>query len=134
MMEQAYIAGLMHDIGKVVLLATKDYPRNIFNYMRENNVRFTAAEYKVLGSSHSEVGAYFLALWGFPESSSDTVQNHNHRERIDLSTFSVQNAVFIADIILKDPSMTIDKMKSLNLGIHPQDWVDYIDANILSNL
>ncbi len=134
MMEEAYISGLMLNIGKIVLLATEDYPRNILNYMKENKVRFSDAEYKLLGSSHSEVGAYFLALWGFPESCSETVLNHNHRERMDFSTFSVQNAVFIADLILKDPSMTIDKMKSLNLGMHPQDWVDYIESNILSNL
>lgn len=129
MMEEAYIAGLMHDIGKVVLLSIEEYPENIFNYKKEHKIRFSSAEYKIYGTSHAEIGAYFLTLWGFPEASSKTVFTHNNPSKINFEKFNVQSATYIANAIAYDKEMDLDKLKGLNLGIYPNDWLNYLEAN-----
>lgn len=63
-----FTAGLIHDVGKVVLSATfrKAYVQ-IANEMKQSpTLRFTELERKYLGYSHSEVGAILLKKWNFP--------------------------------------------------------------------
>jgi putative nucleotidyltransferase with HDIG domain len=65
--EEAYVGGLLHDIGKVVL---NDYVRFgygvIVKLVEEEHIPFTEAEYKVLGFDHSEVGALLVERWELP--------------------------------------------------------------------
>ncbi|MBU1095792.1 MAG: HDOD domain-containing protein [Bacteroidetes bacterium] len=127
MMEDAYIAGLLHDIGKVVMLSLHDYPENIFDMTKEKNIRYSQAEYSIYGTSHSEVGAYFLTLWELPESIVNAVYSHKRNSGIDFSNFTVPNAVYIANQLTDDEDMTLQTIKSLKLGPFPQNWLDYLE-------
>lgn len=131
MMEQAYIAGLMHDIGKVVMLCVDEYPKDVFDYMEKHNTRFSNAEYKLYGVSHAEVGAYFLSLWGFSDRSAESVYLHNNPDQLDLERFSVQSGVYIANALANDDEMNLSKLKELNLGVHPAEWIKYLEENNL---
>ena len=64
-----YLAGFLHDIGKIVLLSSFPKDFTIMLSLAGNN-RFTQLhiERQVFGSSHTDVGGYLLALWGFPRS------------------------------------------------------------------
>jgi HD-like signal output (HDOD) protein len=60
-------AGMLHDVGKIVLC--KNYPENymkIFQMVHDNRVTFTEAENEVLNISNGEVGAYLLDWWDIP--------------------------------------------------------------------
>jgi len=59
------VAGMLHDIGKVLLAANlpQEYERAI-EIASETRVSMIAAERKVFGVSHAEVGAYLLGLLG----------------------------------------------------------------------
>ena len=92
MMEDAYIAGLLHDIGKVVLLELKDYPSKVFQLMEKENIRYSQAEYKLYQTSHAEVGAYFLALWGVPERIINAVYSHKHDLNPEITHFTFEIA------------------------------------------
>ena len=129
MMEDAYIAGLFHDFGKLIMLAISDYPDKVFSYMEENSTRYSTAEYKLYGTSHSEVGAYFLTLWGFPDRTADAVFMHNNYNSVNFETFSVPNALFIANLLAGDENLNVEDLKKLNLGVHPKDWLQYLDDN-----
>ena len=63
--DAAYVAGMLHDIGKVLLAANlpQEYGQAI-EIASETRVPMIAAERKVFGVSHAEVGAYLLGLWG----------------------------------------------------------------------
>ncbi|MBI5903160.1 MAG: HDOD domain-containing protein, partial [Deltaproteobacteria bacterium] len=67
--EDAFIGGLLHDIGKVVL--NNEYPNEFARVMERvynDSVQFTAAELEVFAFSHRELGAMIIKKWGFPES------------------------------------------------------------------
>lgn len=131
MMEEAYIAGLLHDIGKVVMLSVNGYPDNIFSMVEAKNLRYTNAEYNIYGTSHSEIGAYFLTLWGLPERTANAVYSHNNPSMVDFNKFTVENAVFIANLLAHDKNLDLSDMQKLNLGVHPQSWVDYLSEKNL---
>ncbi|MBU1100913.1 MAG: HDOD domain-containing protein [Bacteroidetes bacterium] len=131
LMEEAYIAGLLHDIGKIVMLSVDGYPDNIFSMVENKKIRFTNAEYNIYGTSHSEIGAYFLTLWGLPERTANAVFSHNNPTMVDFNKFTVENAVFIANLLAHDKNLDLHDMQKLNLGVHPQDWVNYLEEHNL---
>jgi putative nucleotidyltransferase with HDIG domain len=67
--EEAYIGGLMHDIGKIVL---NDYVHFgysiILRLVEEDGVPFCEAERQVLGFDHAQVGGLVMEQWNLPES------------------------------------------------------------------
>src|SRR5205085_1759132 len=76
--DDALIAGLLSDIGYLVLVAEcPDQIQAARKMANEEKTPLHAAEKKILGASHAEVGAYLLALWGFPYSLVEAVAHHH---------------------------------------------------------
>lgn len=72
-------AGLMHDIGKIILM--KNYPKqyeDVFNDVLKNSITFSQAEEVSLGVSHDDIGAYLLNWWGLPDSMVEAALYHHH--------------------------------------------------------
>jgi HD-like signal output (HDOD) protein len=98
MCDEALIAGLLHDTGKLVLAA--NLPREYAKAMtlaREEGIAVEQAEQRVFGASHSNVGAYLLGLWGQPDSVIEAVAFHHQPSQSASPTFSVLTAVHVAN-------------------------------------
>jgi len=61
-------AGLLHDIGKIVLINNfTDKYRNVLEIMNDHRGTYiTEAEKKIMGISHQEIGGYLLNWWELP--------------------------------------------------------------------
>ncbi len=94
--KEAYTAGLLHDIGKLILLKYPKYMEECF----KNGTSSYSDEYDKLGTSHAEVGAYLLRLWNLPERIINAVAMHHND--LDLSVIDLNSAVKIADIVNQD--------------------------------
>jgi HD-like signal output (HDOD) protein len=66
--EEAYVGGLLHDVGKVVL---NDYVHFgyglIIKEVEEEHIPFTDAELKIIGFDHSTVGSLLVERWNLPK-------------------------------------------------------------------
>ena len=66
--EQAFMGGIMHDIGKLAMLMVDDA-----KYMEIQRIKITenitdlAAETEMLGSNHTELGLLLMEKWRMPE-------------------------------------------------------------------
>ncbi|MBS1724940.1 MAG: HDOD domain-containing protein [Armatimonadetes bacterium] len=66
--DQAFTAGLLHDIGKVALSVWLENKTSlVVKYAEQVGVSFDQAERKVLGYDHCEVGEYLALNWNLPE-------------------------------------------------------------------
>jgi HD-like signal output (HDOD) protein len=67
LVEEAYVSGLLHDVGKLVLAGNlaEQYQQAIETARREK-ITLPAAERKIFGADHADVGGYLLGLWGLP--------------------------------------------------------------------
>lgn len=76
--DHAYIAALLHDVGKLLLRAhcPEEYTR-VFEEVRGSNRRVAEVEAEQLGLTHAEVGAYLLGLWGLPPEVVQAVASHH---------------------------------------------------------
>jgi len=78
MAEDAFLAGLLHDIGRLVLAANlPDQYRQVLHCARQLEAPLEEAETTVLGATHTEIGAYLLGLWGLPQSVVAAVSGHH---------------------------------------------------------
>jgi putative nucleotidyltransferase with HDIG domain len=74
----AFIAGLVHDIGKIVIAtAFPDAHAAIVRRLADTELPPSEVERSVLGTSHGEIGAYLLGRWGLPLPVLDAVAHHN---------------------------------------------------------
>ena len=72
--DAAWTAGLLHDVGQVVLsISLPDLYSAIMNRVQEPGCSLLQAERDELGTTHAEVGGYLLRLWRLPESIVDAV-------------------------------------------------------------
>jgi putative nucleotidyltransferase with HDIG domain len=76
-----YIAGLLHDFGKVVFaqFLAEEF-RGALMYSFENSVPLHAAEQKVIGVDHGLVGALLAKRWAFPDYLVDCIRDHHNPE------------------------------------------------------
>jgi len=74
--EEAYLAGLLHDVGRLALLsvAPNDYASN---FMAKDDERLCEIEKNTLGITHSEAGAWLIERWNLDSFLSDSVRYHH---------------------------------------------------------
>lgn len=78
-LDEAYVAGLMHDLGKLVLAVLLPVEYNgILELVRLENRPLHQVEKQVLGCTHGEIGAYLVGLWGLSESVMHALAYHHH--------------------------------------------------------
>ena len=98
--EEAFTAGLLHDIGKLALAA--NHPvlfREIFRLMRTDKVSALEAELSIFGTTHSDIAACLLATWGLPWSLVTAVALHHRPMAGADQGFSALTAIHVANAI-----------------------------------
>jgi len=76
----AYIAGLLHDIGKLVLSQHfQEYHDACIKYAAENKLRTVDAEIKLLGIDHGHIGSWLTQRWNIPEDITEAIAQHHIR-------------------------------------------------------
>jgi putative nucleotidyltransferase with HDIG domain len=74
-----YTGGLLHDLGRVILASDPglDY-RRVLEQAGPGGFLTTALEMELYGTTHAEVGAELLLLWGLDARLCELVRNHHH--------------------------------------------------------
>jgi len=78
---EAYAAGLLHDIGTVVLRQTDpDRFQAVIAMVRDQGETIEEAERGLFGSCHAEVGAWLAERWGLPADLVEAIACHHRPE------------------------------------------------------
>lgn len=101
--EDAFAAGMLHDIGELVLAGAfvDDYAEVAASAI-DGPQLVHMCERAAFGVSHAEVGAYLLSLWGLPFSVVDAVAYHHQPGLSNAAALDVVGAVHIADFITQE--------------------------------
>lgn len=97
--QQTFTAGVLHDIGKIVLGSFLEVDGNaIARLANIEAIPFEMAERQVLGTDHAEAGAALLEYWQFPTVLVQTVRWHHHPERV-VGNQRLVDLVHVADLL-----------------------------------
>ncbi|TWU60253.1 Hydrogenase transcriptional regulatory protein hupR1 [Rubripirellula tenax] len=100
LVDDSFIAGMLHDIGKLILAA--NLPEKYGEASRiasEENLPMWQAELQVFGTTHAEVGAHLLGLWGLPNPILEAVAFHHRPSDAGTKSFTPLTAVHVADVL-----------------------------------
>jgi HD-like signal output (HDOD) protein len=116
--DQAYTAGLLHDVGMLVFAANvlKQYDA-MLKTAHDQGVQLWEVERQELGITHAEVGAYLLGLWGLDDPIVEAVAFHHHPSDCVGTTFSPLTAVHVANVLQQELSQqkTGDVLSQIDL-------------------
>jgi len=124
--EEFFIAGLVHDIGKIIQLEYfTDQFMETFQYAQKHKTLFFDAELKLLSYNHQQTGDYLASKWRLPKHLQYTIASHHAPDPND-SNFITAAVVHAADIYVraldygnggdtKIPRISADVWQSLGL-------------------
>ena len=77
--EYAFLTGLLHDLGKIILLSTKkEIVDQIADQVKERKIKTsTIMEEISIGISHSTIGEIVARKWNFPDYLVEAIQHHH---------------------------------------------------------
>jgi HD-like signal output (HDOD) protein len=129
--EAAFLAGLLHEIGLVILL--DNFPQQFgaaCDIARKKRSPLSSELIETFEASPPQVAAYLLELWGMPAEVVNAVALHEHPERDSRGQSPLSTVVYTADQIsarrapphaFAMPDWNVDYLKTLG-------WWDRIPA------
>jgi putative nucleotidyltransferase with HDIG domain len=97
----AFTAGLLHDIGKIVELQYMEADfANALQQSRESKMELWEAERQILGVDHGQIGAWLAEHWELPRGVQETMQYHHHLDRAQIQPELVAT-VTLADLLVR---------------------------------
>lgn len=121
--EVTFIAALLHDAGILALAsAMPDEFTRVLDAVEQQHCSQVEAEEAVFGTSHAEIGAYLLGLWGIHSMAVEAVAHHHHPSRIHHNGLDCSIAVYLADLIAHGLEGPEDKPEGD--GLEPADRVE----------
>lgn len=135
MIGNAFVAGLLHDVGKLLLFSLKqqEYDQAV-DQARISTLQLQDAELEIFGASHSDVGGYLIGLWGLPGQVVESITFHHRLDSYPEPSFCPPVITHTADYIyyhLK-PGNCIGEPPQLNTSIlsqigmldHVPKWIE----------
>ena len=133
----AYEAGLMHDIGKLVLAtAAPACVAQAASLVAAGGRSVGEAEQEVFGCDHGVVGAYLLDLWGLQPAIIEVVAYHHRPAASSVGAFGPLVAVYAANALLAATRSSLADVSGLDgewlarIGLDSRIpvWRDRLDA------
>jgi HD-like signal output (HDOD) protein len=143
LISDTFLAGTLHDLGKLILLSSlPDQYRQVIDTAEDRNIVVPEAELSVFGATQSSVGSYLVGLWGFSSPIIEAIAFQNSIGSYPVSNFTPALAVHVANVLYyrNRPDEIIGRPLPLNmeviehLGLHDEsvEW-ERICADIMQS-
>lgn len=124
MASMAYTAGMLHDIGLLVLAtAAPDHLEAALARARDTGEPLHLVEHELYGVTHAEIGAYLLGAWGLPYPIVLAAAYHHCPQEVESAAFGPVGAVHVVNALI-----------SAQLGEDSAGCVEQVDTEYLESI
>jgi HD-like signal output (HDOD) protein len=130
LVEDAFIAGLLHDAGKIILDPyVRERKKEFKTLLKEGEHEFIEAEKEILGFDHAEVMSRASRFWRYPETQSTAIRYHHYPSRsgnselafiVHLADYAAKKAGFNSEETASSPE--IDPRTLEHLGFQEEEF------------
>ena len=135
--DSAFSAGLLHDVGKIILVCFLDDEYKRFKEARDTNNTMMDCdlEKEVLGYNHAEIGGLLTEQWKIPGKLTEAILHHHHVEEVN-SDSALSCIVYLANYLAKKTFYELDDKHQIGtadtrvlnfLGISEDDFEELED-------
>ncbi len=115
MADEAFTAGLLHDLGKLVLAANLPVVyQEVLQICKQQSLNLADAERRKFGASHGEIGGFLLGLWGLPDSIIEAVSLHHNPGSAANQVIAPLTAVHVANALIHNPEEDVGSPPELD--------------------
>jgi HD-like signal output (HDOD) protein len=108
------MAGLLHDLGKLILAINFGKPyQQVLSEAQASKRNSWQLEYDAFGTSHAEIGAYLMGLWSLENPIIESIAFHHRPAKSMSSNVGLLTAVHIADALDHEQSSSSDEGSDL---------------------
>ena len=99
--DYAFISGLLHDVGKLVLAANlPEQYDGVLARTHTGEIALHEAERDVFGATHAEIGSYLMGLWGLSDAVVEALAFHHAPMKHGGEGFTPTTAVYAANLLV----------------------------------
>ena len=131
-LEECYMAGLLHDLGKIIILNEKSFREKILRLQKEKNISYNEAEKEAMNISHAEIGSYLLNLWGLPEKVVEAVLYHHSINDLNFNDYNISSIVYLANLLVNSPEVETDIPGKFGIEKEVKEITNLFVKNILN--
>lgn len=104
------MAGILHDIGKIVLLSTDpDLASNISDVAKQHKIRSSSIIEEIsIGMSHGTIGGLIAQRWNFHPELVDAITHHHSPLASEISHRDITTVIYLADQLTAIESKKLD--------------------------
>jgi HD-like signal output (HDOD) protein len=119
MPEEAYVAGILHDVG--IVLLEREFPEEYLKVLKiaAKGVPLTLAEIEIFGLDHQEIGGYLTNYWNMPQIITDSITKHHPVNDIDIAEMpEVAKLVALANCMASVPFEELKNRANAEQKLH----------------
>lgn len=99
--DEVYLAGLLHDIGKLILASTFQEQYTTVTATGKTGSSLLSQEKKLLGINHCEVGSWLVRKWKMTSLIADSILYHHHPLEQIQEGFPLVKIIYVANLLLE---------------------------------
>ncbi len=125
---QAFLAGLLHEMGSMVLAANspEEYLRAC-ELSKQEQIDIFQAEKQIFNTTHAEIGACVLGLWGIDDDVVTAIAYHHNPSGFPDVKFSALTAVYVASTCLAAGESLSEQTPFSSEGLSYLDRIGLVD-------